>query len=289
MSQKPATDNFRAARDRLVALRENHTEAVAGFEWPDVGDTFNWGVDWFDAIARGNNRPALVIAEEDGTTARFSFEEMAARSDRVGNWLHGLGVRRGDAVMLMLGNQVELWDSMLAIMKLGAVILPTTTALGTADLIDRMQRGGVRHVIAASADVNKFDDVPGDFTRIQVGNGRNGAGSAEWIDFADAFAASPASLPHPQTAPHDPEQVLPRCFSHWCDTIHKVASAFHSDLDQPTWSRDADRPRASSSRRAGAPARPGSRATRAKASSRACSSSFASSTSRAAFNSGNPL
>ena len=204
MSQKPATDNFRAARDRLVALRENHAEAVAGFEWPDVGDTFNWGVDWFDAIARGNNRPALVIAEEDGTTARFSFEEMAARSDRVGNWLHCLGVRRGDAVMLMLGNQVELWDSMLAIMKLGAVILPTTTALGTADLIDRMQRGGVRHVIAASADVNKFDDVPGDFTRIQVGNGRNGAGSAEWIDFADAFTASPASLPHPQTAPHDP-------------------------------------------------------------------------------------
>ena len=204
MSQKPATDNFRAARDRLVALRENHAEAVAGFEWPDVGDTFNWGVDWFDAIARGNNRPALVIAEEDGTTARFSFEEMAARSDRVGNWLHCLGVRRGDAVMLMLGNQVELWDSMLAIMKLGAVILPTTTALGTADLIDRMQRGGVRHVIAASADVNKFDDVPLDFTRIQVGIGRNGAGSAEWIDFADAFAASPASLPHPQTAPHDP-------------------------------------------------------------------------------------
>ena len=204
MSQKPATDNFRAARDRLVALRENHAEAVAGFEWPDVGDTFNWGIDWFDAIARGNNRPALVIAEEDGTTARFSFEEMAVRSDRVGNWLHWIGVRRGDAVMLMLGNQVELWDSMLAIMKLGAVILPTTTALGTADLIDRMQRGGVRHVIAASADVNKFDDVPGDFTRIQVGNGRNGAGSAEWIDFADAFAASPASLPHPQTAPHEP-------------------------------------------------------------------------------------
>ena len=199
MSQKPATYNFRAARDRLVALRENHTEAVAGFEWPDVGDTFNWGIDWFDAIARGNRRAALVIAEEGDTTARFSFDEMANRSDRVGNWLSSLGVTRGDAVMLMLGNQVELWDSMLAIMKLGAVILPTTTALGTADLIDRMQRGGVRHVIAASADVDKFDDVPGDFTRIRVG-----AGSPAWIDFADAFAASATPLPHPQTAPHDP-------------------------------------------------------------------------------------
>ena len=199
MSHKSATDNFRTARDRLVAFRDNHAEAVAGFEWPDVGASFNWGIDWFDAIARDNNQPALVIAEEDGTTQRFSFHEMAARSDQVGNWLKSLGVRRGDAVMLMLGNQVELWDSMLAIMKLGAVILPTTTALGTADLIDRMQRGGVRHVIAASADVDKFDDVPGDFTRIRVG-----AGNSDWTDFADAFAAPAAPLPHPLTAPHDP-------------------------------------------------------------------------------------
>ena len=199
MSHKPATDNFRRARDRLIALRDNHAEAVAAFEWPDVGDSFNWGIDWFDSIARGNSQAALVIAEEDGTTKRFSFQEMAARSDQVGNWLKSLGVKRGDAVMLMLGNQVELWDSMLAIMKLGAVILPTTTALGTADLIDRMQRGGVRHVITASADVDKFDDVPGDFTRIRVG-----AGNSDWNDFADALAGPTAPLPHPLTAPDDP-------------------------------------------------------------------------------------
>ena len=203
MLHNPATVELRASRDRLVTLRENYDEAVRGFTWPDVGSTFNWGVDWFDAIARGNNRPALVIAEEDGATARFSFDEMATRSDRVGGWLRSLGVKRGDAVMLMLGNQVELWDSMLAIMKLGAVILPTTTALGTADLIDRMQRGNVRHVIAAAADVDKFDDVPGDFTRIRVGTGQ-----ADRVDFADAFVATSATEaaphPHPQTAPHDP-------------------------------------------------------------------------------------
>ena len=199
MSHNPATVELRAARDRLVTLREDYDEAVHGFLWPEVGNVFNWGVDWFDTIARGNHGPALVIAEENGSTARFSFDEMAMRSDRVGSWLRSLGVRRGDAVMLMLGNQVELWDSMLAIMKLGAVILPTTTALGTADLIDRMQRGGVRHVIAAAADVDKFDDVPGDFTRIRVG-----AGTSDWADFADAFAEPAAPLPHPQTAPHDP-------------------------------------------------------------------------------------
>jgi acetyl-CoA synthetase len=204
VSHTPATDNFRAARDQLVALRDDYDAAVREFRWPDVGTTFNWGIDWFDAIARGNARPALAIAEENGSTTRFTFDEMATRSDQVGRWLQSLGVNRGDAVMLMLGNQVELWDSMLAIMKIGAVILPTTTALGTADLIDRMQRGGVRHVIAASADVDKFDDVPGDFTRIHVGSGHSGDGAADWIDFADAFAVPASPLPHPHTGSHDP-------------------------------------------------------------------------------------
>lgn len=199
MSHNHAAVEFRAARDRLVTLRERHEDAVESFVWPDVGDTFNWAIDWFDTIARDNPREALVIAEEDGSTARFTFDEMATRSDRVGGWLRRLGVTRGDAVMLMLGNQVELWDSMLAIMKLGAVILPTTTALGTADLIDRLTRGRVRHVIAAAADLGKFDDVPGDFTRIRVG-----AGSSDWLDFADAFAEPSEPLPHPQTAPNDP-------------------------------------------------------------------------------------
>jgi acetyl-CoA synthetase len=199
VSHNHATVEFRAARDRLVTLRERHEDAVESFVWPDVGDTFNWAIDWFDTIARDNPREALVIAEEDGSTARFTFDEMATRSDQVGGWLRGLGVKRGDAVMLMLGNQVELWDSMLAIMKLGAVILPTTTALGTADLIDRLTRGQVRHVIAAAADLGKFDDGPGDFTRIRVG-----AGSSDWLDFADAFAEPSEPLPHPQTAPNDP-------------------------------------------------------------------------------------
>ena len=66
----------------------------------------------------------------------------------------------------MLGNQVELWESMLAVAKLGAVIMPTTGALGPADLSDRISRGGARFVIANAADAPKFDDVDGEFTRI---------------------------------------------------------------------------------------------------------------------------
>src|SRR5205085_8605476 len=124
--------------------------------------------------ARGNDRTGLHLVEEDGRAARYSFAELARRSDQVANWLRGQGVDRGDRVVLMLGNQVELWESMLAVQKLGAVIMPTTTALGPAELVDRIERGGARHVVANAVDTAKFDAVPGGYTRIAVGEAPEG-------------------------------------------------------------------------------------------------------------------
>ncbi|MBC7724640.1 MAG: AMP-binding protein [Burkholderiaceae bacterium] len=194
----PATSTLRTARDRLVALREDYAEAVSTFAWPDVGPVFNWGIDWFDAVARGNDAPALVIVEEDGSRLSRSFDEMATRSDQLGAWLLERGVRRGDAVMLMLGNQVELWESMLALMKVGAVILPTTVAIAGVDLADRLRRGSVKHVIAAGSQAAKFTGLGVEFTGIRVG-----AGTEEWAPYEDAFLREARPLPHPETLAGD--------------------------------------------------------------------------------------
>jgi acetyl-CoA synthetase len=193
-----ATESYRAARDQLLELREDPDRARAEFRWPDVGDRFCWAVDWFDAVARGNDKPALVIVEEDGTTLSRSYDEMARSSDRVAAWLTQQGVRRGDAVVVMLGNQVELWESMLAIMKLGAVIMPTTTAVGPTDLSDRIERGGARFVLCNPADAGKFDDVPGDYGRLSVGDAGDG-----WADLHDASALEVPPAEHPGTGPGD--------------------------------------------------------------------------------------
>ncbi len=112
---------------------------------------------------------------------------MATRSSQVANWLRGLGVRRGDHVLLMLGNVVPLWEIMLAAMKLGAVVIPASTLLQPADLADRISRGSVRHVIAEVAQVPKFAETPGEWTRIAVGTGRRPAGdvttsAGRWVD-----------------------------------------------------------------------------------------------------------
>ena len=174
-----AAEVFRAARDRLIELREDHARASLGFVWPDVGPSFNWATDWFDRIAVGNDRIALRIVEEDGREERVTFDAMRERSDRVGSWLAAQGVGPGDHVMLMLGNQVELWESMLAVMKIGAVILPTTTVLAAHDLADRVERGLVTHVIANVEDTDKFEGLTG-FSRIAVGGAVDG-----WADYRE--------------------------------------------------------------------------------------------------------
>lgn len=194
----PASETFRAARDFLLRHRTDYEGATRDFRWPQL-DRFNWALDWFDVIARANDRPALIIVEEDGGQTNRSFAEMAQRSNRVADWLRGQGVVRGDRIIVMLGNQVELWETILAAMKLGAVIIPAATLLRPADLQDRVQRGRARHVIARSADTAKFAGVAGDYTRIAVGDQVEG-----WLAYADAEAASAQFEPDGETRAGEP-------------------------------------------------------------------------------------
>src|SRR5512132_1399847 len=158
------TARLRVARDFLLAHREDYATAYRDYRPPAL-EEFNWALDWFDAIAAdGGDRPALWIVEPDGSETRRTFTELSVRSNQVANWLRKRGVARGDRVIVMLGNQVELWETILATMKLGAVMIPATTLLGTVDLLDRVQRGDARHVVAGSAEAKKFADVPGDYT-----------------------------------------------------------------------------------------------------------------------------
>ena len=113
---------FLQARDFLLAHRTDYERARRDFRWP-VLDEFNWALDHFDVLAADNDAPALWIVEEDGREQKLSFRDMAARSNRAANFLREQGVRRGDRILLMLGNEVALWEIMLAAIKLGAVVL----------------------------------------------------------------------------------------------------------------------------------------------------------------------
>jgi acetyl-CoA synthetase len=196
-----AAQAFRAARDVLLERRTDYDAALRDFAWPEL-DEFNWALEHFDAIGTDSataQRPALWIVEEDGSEAKYTFADMRERSNRVANWLRSHGVARGDRIVLMLANQVELWETILAAMKLGAVIIPSTPMLGPADLRDRVDRGAAKHVVVRDADVDKFDDVPGDYTRIAVGDRI----SEPWLDFAAAYEAPAEFTPDAVTKASD--------------------------------------------------------------------------------------
>src|SRR6185437_14334881 len=188
MTTEPSADyrSFLVARDFLLAARQQYDTAYGEFRWPQLTE-FNWALGHLDTLgvdSQWAQRPALWIVEADGSQRRWSFAEMSARSNRVANWLRSAGVRRGDRLIVMLANQVELWETILAAMKLGAVLIPATPLLAPADLRDRIDRGNARHVVVRTADVGKFDDVPGDYTRIAVGEPVAG-----WHHYANAYAA----------------------------------------------------------------------------------------------------
>ncbi|MCT9827293.1 AMP-binding protein [Pseudomonas veronii] len=159
---------FLAARDFLLSHRTDYATAVRDFCWPQLSE-FNWALDYFDAMAQGNHANALWIVEEDGSEQRYSFEHLASRSNQVANHLRALGVRRGERILLMLGNDVALWETMLAAFKIGAVVIPATALLTPDDLRDRIERGQVRHLVVGSAHVDKFDGLGEGCSRICVG------------------------------------------------------------------------------------------------------------------------
>jgi acetyl-CoA synthetase len=189
---------FIAARDFLLRHRQDYATAYRDFRWPKL-DRFNWALDHFDAMAQGNARPALWIVEEGGGETKLSFAALSERTNRIANHLRSLGVRRGDRLLLMLGNIAPLWECMLAAMKLGAVIVPATTLLTRNDLADRFARGRVRHVVTGAADAAKFADLPGGYTRISIGGGVPG-----WQPFEAGYEASSSFVPDGETRAGDP-------------------------------------------------------------------------------------
>jgi acetyl-CoA synthetase len=194
----PCAAEFRAARDFLLAHREDYEGAYAGFRWPSLTQ-FNWALDFFDERARGNLQSALRIVEHDGSECRYSFDALRMRSNRVANFLHRIGMARGDRVLVMLPNVVAQWEIILATMKLGAVVSPASMLLSDAELADRITRGDMQYLITDTSSVPKFADAPSHCTRIVVGEPM-----PDWVEYSHADNESDEFSPRTATHARDP-------------------------------------------------------------------------------------
>jgi acetyl-CoA synthetase len=188
---------FKSARDLLLALRDNYEFARSGFQWPKL-KRFNWALDWFDGeLARGDNAGKVALKVLGAEVETLSFGELSQASNRAANGLRALGAKRGDRLLLMVGNTPALWIAMLAAMKLGVVVIPATTLLTGVDIADRLARGRAKFVIAEASVADRFKDS--DAVRIAARGSAPG-----WRDFADLLKASANFTPDGPTGADDP-------------------------------------------------------------------------------------
>ena len=197
------TESFRAVRDSLLASRTDYDGVRRAFEWPRF-EEFNFALDWFDAVAataRGA-QPAVRIAAPDGSEESLTYGDLSRRSSQAANLLREAGVARGDRILLVAGNCPPLWETMLAAIKLGAVVIPATTLLSARDLADRVARGGVSCVIAQPDQADKVDglDAAPRLTRVLIGD----ASRPGWIALSDARSRSERFVPDGPTRASDP-------------------------------------------------------------------------------------
>ncbi|HXQ09730.1 MAG TPA: AMP-binding protein [Caulobacteraceae bacterium] len=190
------TEALRRARDFLIENRTDYAKAYAGFAWPTF-ERFNFALDWFDVIARERDGEALRILSDDKPAEVWSYSALSAASNRLANFLRANGLKRGEALLLMLGNEAPLWVALLAAMKLGAVVIPTSTLLSGSELNDRLTRGAVRLVIAAADLAGRFPE--GDWTGVAVGGRADG-----WLPYDDAAQASADFARDAETKGSDP-------------------------------------------------------------------------------------
>lgn len=195
----PATEAVRAARDFLLEHRTDYTGAIDGFRWPELAE-FNFATEWFDVVAGEHpDRAAVTIVSADLSARSWNYGELSQRSDQVARWLRSIGVRAGDHVIVMLNNTIDLWELLLALLKIRAVAIPTSTLLSAADLAYRVEHGEARAVVAPTSLHTRLDGLPRSVLRIGVGEHT----PSGWISMADSHHAPAAYLPSAPTKASD--------------------------------------------------------------------------------------
>lgn len=200
---RPATEAtlaVRHARDFLFDHAYDYEGAISGFAWPQLTE-FNFALEWFDVIAGEHpDRDAVTLVTSDLQARSWSYGELSRRSDQVAVWLGQVGIGAGDHVIVMLTNTIELWEIMLALSKVQAVAIPTSTLLSADDLAYRAGHGEARAVITLTSLRDRLRLLDPGVLRIGVGDDP----VPGWSDFADSATVPDHFVPDGPTPANAP-------------------------------------------------------------------------------------
>lgn len=116
----------------------------------NVPENFNFAYDVVDEWAKSNpDKKALLWTNDQGEERQYTFKELKEYSDKTASYFQSLGIGHGDMVMLILKRRVEFWFSILALHKLGAIVIPATHLLTKKDIIYRCHAADIKMIVCA--------------------------------------------------------------------------------------------------------------------------------------------
>ena len=120
----------------------------------EVPENFNFGYDVVDAwAAEAPEKNAILWTNDKGAEHQYSYAELKAKTDATASYFQSLGIGHGDAVMLILKRRIEFWFSIIALHKLGAVVIPATHLLTKKDIVYRCNAADIKMIVCAGEEV----------------------------------------------------------------------------------------------------------------------------------------
>lgn len=171
------------------------------FEW-HIPPTFNFGSDVIDAFARERDGLALICEDERGQERRYRYSDLSRLSNRFANLLRGLGVAKGDRVLVMLPRIPEWPVAIIGAMKLGAIPIPSIEMLTPHDLRYRLENSKAAAIVCRAEHSGKFEGIAGAVrAKISVGE------APGWHEWAAAMESA-SDLFEPATVSADDPAIM---------------------------------------------------------------------------------
>ncbi len=173
-------------------------------------EKFNFAFDIVDEVAaKSPDKLAMIYVADDKTERRFTFAEMKKYSCQTANYFKSLGIRRGDRVMLVLKRHYQFWFSILALHRLGAIVIPASNQLLEHDFTYRFDSAGISAIVC-TADGTVADEVDKAAakssslrTKILVNGERDG-----WHNFNEDLPAYSTHFTRAEDAPCGTDPML---------------------------------------------------------------------------------
>ena len=189
----------------------------------NIPRNFNFGYDCVDALAgKIPDKRAMLWISENGEEKSFTFSDISRESNRVANCLLALGIKKGDRVMVVLKRHYQFWFTIVALHKIGAIVIPATFMLTTHDYEYRFKAAGVSAIIATDESgvpgfVEEAEKTYADpLLKITVHKDRNG-----WVNLDKVYADYSDVLPRIAT---DRDDIMLMYFTSGTSGYPKIAA-----------------------------------------------------------------